>query len=192
VLIVADDSADPSWVAADLIAQAEHDPGSAILVTPALALAERVAAEVEQQLAALERGEAARRSLERYGAAIVCRDLEQACAFANEFATEHLQIITRSDDECLARIESAGAIFVGAHTPVPLGDYYAGPSHVLPTGGTARFSAPLSCNDFLKVSSLIRYTARDLAADAADVSTFARREGLTAHARAVELRQGKS
>jgi histidinol dehydrogenase len=191
VLIVADDSANPVWVAADLIAQAEHDPGSAILVTPSLALAERVLSEVEQQLAALERGDAARRSLERYGAAIVCRDLEQACALANEFATEHLQIITRSDDECLARIESAGAIFVGAHTPVPLGDYYAGPSHVLPTGGTARFSAPLSCNDFLKVSSLIRYTARDLAADAADVSTFARREGLTAHARAVELRQSK-
>jgi len=191
VLIVADDSANPSWVAADLIAQAEHDPGSAILVTPSHALAERVVIEVEQQLAALERGEAARRCLERYGAAIVCRDLEQACAFANEFATEHLQIITRSDDECLARIESAGAIFVGAHTPVPLGDYYAGPSHVLPTGGTARFSAPLSCNDFLKVSSLIRYTARDLAADAADVATFARREGLTAHARAVELRQSK-
>jgi histidinol dehydrogenase len=191
VLIVADDSANPSWVAADLIAQAEHDPGSAILVTPSLALAERVLSEVEQQLTALERGEAARRSLQRYGAAIVCRDLEQACALANEFATEHLQIITRCDDECLARIESAGAIFVGAHTPVPLGDYYAGPSHVLPTGGTARFSAPLSCNDFLKVSSLIRYTARDLAADAADVSAFARREGLTAHARAVELRQGK-
>jgi len=191
VLIVADDSAKPSWVAADLIAQAEHDPGSAILVTPSLALAERVVEQVEQQLATLERAEAARRSLERYGAAIVTADLEQACVLANEFATEHLQIITRSDEECLARIESAGAIFVGAYTPVPLGDYYAGPSHVLPTGGTARFSAPLSCNDFLKVSSVIRYGASDLAADAADVSTFARREGLTAHARAVELRQAK-
>ncbi len=191
VLIVADDSADPSWVAADLIAQAEHDPGSAILVTPSAALAERTVQLVEEQLAQLERGEAARRSLERYGAVIVTRDLEQACALANEFATEHLQIITRDDDACLARIESAGAIFVGAHTPVPLGDYYAGPSHVLPTGGTARFSAPLSCNDFLKVSSVIRYGAADLAADAGDVSTFARREGLTAHARAVELRQSK-
>jgi len=191
VLIVADDSADPSWVAADLIAQAEHDPGSAILVTPSLALAERVLEQVERQLGTLERADAARRSLERYGAAIVCADLEQACAFANEFATEHLQIITRSDEQCLARIESAGAIFVGAYTPVPLGDYYAGPSHVLPTGGTARFSAPLSCNDFLKVSSVIRYGARDLAADAADVAGFARREGLTAHARAVELRQAK-
>ncbi|MEO8179361.1 MAG: histidinol dehydrogenase [Deltaproteobacteria bacterium] len=191
VLIVADDSAKPSWIAADLIAQAEHDPGSAILVTPSLVLAERVVEQVEQQLATLERAAAARRSLERYGAAIVTADLEQACALANEFATEHLQIITRSDEECLARIESAGAIFVGAYTPVPLGDYYAGPSHVLPTGGTARFSAPLSCNDFLKVSSVIRYGASDLAADAADVSTFARHEGLTAHARAVELRQAR-
>jgi histidinol dehydrogenase len=191
VLIVADDSANPSWVAADLIAQAEHDPGSAILVTPSLALAERVLEQVEQQLGTLERADAARRSLERYGAVIVSADLEQACVLANEFATEHLQIITRSDEECLARIESAGAIFVGAYTPVPLGDYYAGPSHVLPTGGTARFSAPLSCNDFLKVSSVIRYGAADLAADAADVATFARREGLTAHARAVELRQAK-
>jgi histidinol dehydrogenase len=178
-------------VAADLIAQAEHDPGSAILVTPSAALAERAVALVEEQLAQLERGDAARRCLERYGAVIISKDLAHACELANEFATEHLQIITREDDACLARIDSAGAIFVGAYTPVPLGDYYAGPSHVLPTGGTARFSAPLSCNDFLKVSSLIRYGAADLAADAADVSTFARREGLTAHARAVELRQSK-
>src|SRR5690606_32538521 len=97
--------------------------------------------------------------------------------------------ITRDDDRCLARIEAAGAIFVGAHTPVPLGDYYAGPSHVLPTGGTARFSAPLSANDFLKVSSLIRYEANDLTADADDVIEFATREGLTAHARAVAIRR---
>jgi histidinol dehydrogenase len=188
VFIIADDSADPRWVAADLLAQAEHDPGSAILATPSLSLAEEVLSEVERQLTTLDRAEAARRSLDRYGAVIVTGDLDRACSLANEFATEHLQIITRRDDYCLERIESAGAIFVGAHTPVPLGDYYAGPSHVLPTGGTARFSAPLSCNDFLKVSSLIRYTAADLAADAPDVASFARREGLTAHARAVEIR----
>lgn len=188
VFIVADDSADARWVAADLLAQAEHDPGSAILATPSLTLAEQVVMEVERQLATLERGDAARRSLERYGAVIVTEGLEQACGLANDFATEHLQIITRCDEYCLERIESAGAIFVGAHTPVPLGDYYAGPSHVLPTGGTARFSAPLSCNDFLKVSSLIRYTAADLEADAQDVMAFARREGFTAHARAVEIR----
>lgn len=191
VFIVADDSAEPRWLAADLLAQAEHDPGSAILATPSRALAEQVLVEVEKQVATLERGAAARRSLERYGAVIVTRDLDDACALANEFATEHLQIITRRDDYCLERIEAAGAIFVGAHTPVPLGDYYAGPSHVLPTGGTARFSGPLSCNDFLKVSSIIRYGASDLEADAADVSAFARREGLTAHARAVDIRREK-
>ena len=188
VFIVADDIADPRWVAADLLAQAEHDPGSAILATPSAHLAERVVAEVELQLGRLERSEAARSSIERYGAAIVTANLAEACDLANQFATEHLQIVTHDDDQCLARIESAGAIFVGAHSPVPLGDYYAGPSHVLPTGGTARFSAPLSANDFLKVSSLIRYGAADLEADAKDVMAFARREGLTAHARAIEIR----
>jgi histidinol dehydrogenase len=191
VFIVADDAADPSWVAADLIAQAEHDPGSAILATPSAKLAESVLREVERELSSLERAGAARRSLERYGAVIVTSDLNAACELANEFATEHLQIITRDDERCLSRIEAAGAIFVGAHTPVPLGDYYAGPSHVLPTGGTARFSAPLSVNDFLKVSSLIRYGASDLEADASDVMEFARREGLTAHARAVGIRTGR-
>lgn len=191
VFIVADDSADPRWLAADLLAQAEHDPGSAILATPSLALAEQVLVEVDKQLASLERGAAARQSLERYGAVILTRDLDDACSLANEFATEHLQIITRRDEYCLERIDAAGAIFVGAHTPVPLGDYYAGPSHVLPTGGTARFSGPLSCNDFLKVSSIIQYGASDLEEDAGDVSAFARREGLTAHARAVEIRRGE-
>jgi histidinol dehydrogenase len=188
VFIVADDSANPRWVAADLIAQAEHDPGSAILATPSSVLAEAVVREVDRELETLERASAARRSLERYGAVIVTPDLDEACALANEFASEHLQIITRDDDRCLERIEAAGAIFVGAHTPVPLGDYYAGPSHVLPTGGTARFSAPLSANDFLKVSSLIRYGASDLEADSVDVMEFARREGLTAHARAIGIR----
>jgi histidinol dehydrogenase len=188
VFIVADDSANPRWVAADLIAQAEHDPGSAVLATPSRELAQAVVREVERELESLERAGAARRSLERYGAVIVTESLDAACELANDFATEHLQIITRDDDRCLARIEAAGAIFVGAHTPVPVGDYYAGPSHVLPTGGTARFSAPLSANDFLKVSSLIRYGAADLAADTADVTEFARREGLTAHARAVAIR----
>jgi histidinol dehydrogenase len=191
VFIVADDVVDPRWLAADLIAQAEHDPGSAILATPSVQLAEAVIREVDRELESLERAGAARRSLERYGAVIVTADLNQACDLANEFATEHLQIITREDDRCLSRIEAAGAIFVGAHTPVPLGDYYAGPSHVLPTGGTARFSAPLSANDFLKVSSLIRYGASDLEADASDVMEFARREGLTAHARAVGIRTGR-
>ena len=191
VFIVADDSADPRWVAADLLAQAEHDPGSAVLATPSEALAHAVIDEVESQLALLERADAARHSLARHGAVIVTKTLEDACRRANDFATEHLQIITRSDERCFERIHNAGAVFLGAHTPVPLGDYFAGPSHVLPTGGTARFLGPLSANDFLKVSSVVRYDAAALAQDTADVVDFAAREGLTAHARAVSIRSPK-
>jgi histidinol dehydrogenase len=188
VFVVADDSANPSWVAADLLAQAEHNPGSAILATPARAFAARVIEEVEAQLGDLARAEVTRPSLERYSAVIVCRDLEHACRLADEFAPEHLQIMTRQNDACVSRIRSAGAIFVGNHTPVPLGDYFAGPSHVLPTGGTARFSGPLSSNDFLRVSSLIEYDEAALREDARDVVHFAGREGLTAHAQAIEVR----
>jgi len=188
VVIVADDSAQPGWVAADLLAQAEHNPGSAVLLTPSAQLAAAVAAEVDAQLAALSRQEVTRPSIERYSAAIVTADLDAACALANEFAAEHLQIMTADDDRCVAAIRHAGAIFVGGHTPVPLGDYYAGPSHVLPTGGTARFFGPLSCNDFLKASSLIGYDATSLSQDADDVVDFASREGLTAHAAAVRKR----
>jgi histidinol dehydrogenase len=188
VFIVADDSANPEWVAADLLAQAEHNPGSAVLATPDRALAARVIEQVEAQLVDLERAAVTRPSLERYSAVIVSRDLAHACRLADEFAPEHLQIMTRHDQDCLERIRSAGAIFLGHHTPVPLGDYFAGPSHVLPTGGTARFSGPLSCNDFLRVSSLISYDASALAGDADDVVHFASREGLTAHARAVAVR----
>jgi len=188
VVIVADDSARAAWVAADLLAQAEHDPGSAVLLTPSRAFASAVAAEVEAQLARLERGEVARAALERYGAAIVCASLDAACELADELATEHLQIMTRDDARCLARIRNAGAIFVGSHTPVPLGDYFAGPSHVLPTGGTAKFFGPLSVNDFLKPSSLIEYDAAAMAEDSAAVQDFAGREGLTAHAAAARVR----
>lgn len=188
VLIVADRTARPDWLAADLIAQAEHDPGSAVLVTPDARLAQDVRAAIESQLSQRSRGAAARACLDAYGAIVVVPDLEAACDVANDFATEHLQIMTADDDATLAKIRNAGAIFVGGYTPVPLGDYYAGPSHVLPTGGTARFFGPLSCNDFLKASSVIRYDAAALAADAADVIGFATREGLTAHAAAVQKR----
>lgn len=188
VLIVADDSANPAWVAADLLAQAEHDPGSALLVTPSRPLAEQVQQQVDAQLAQLERAEAIRAALQRYCAALVVQDLSAACELANEFASEHLQIITRDDASCLQQIRHAGALFVGGHTPVPLGDYFAGPSHVLPTGGTAKFFGPLSCNDFLKASSTLSYDAAGLAADASDVIDFASREGLTAHAGAVRIR----
>lgn len=189
VLIVADDTATAEWVAADMWAQVEHNPGSAVLVTPSEKLAETVKSAVENVPDDLERAGAIRACLEAYSAIIVVSDLDAACAVANDFATEHLQIITADDETVLAKIRNAGAIFLGPYTPAGLGDYYAGPSHVLPTGGTARFFGPLSCNDFLKASSVIRYDAKALAEDADDVIDFAKREGLTAHARAIEVRK---
>jgi histidinol dehydrogenase len=188
VFIVADDAATPSHVAADLMAQAEHDPGSAILATPSSRLAEAVVNELDRQLEKLERSAAIRAALANYSAVIVTADLEEACELANDFATEHLQIMTHDDARCLHRIRHAGAIFIGCNTPVPVGDYYAGPSHVLPTGGTARQFGPLSCNDFLKATSLIAYDHASLEADAAHIQAFATREGLTAHAAAVAAR----
>ena len=189
VLIVADDTARPDWVAVDMWAQVEHNPGSAVLVTPSEALAEAVKTAVENVPDDLVRAGAIRECLDAYGAIIVVPDLEAACEVANDFASEHLQIITADDQAALGRISKAGAIFLGPHAPVPLGDYYAGPSHVLPTGGTARFFGPLSCNDFLKATSVVRYDAAALSEDADDVIDFATREGLTAHARAIEIRR---
>ena len=189
VLIVADDTARAEWVAADMLAQAEHDPGSAVLATPSRALATAVAAALEAQLAKLSRAEALRKAIDEYSAIVVVPDIDAACDVANDFATEHLQIVTKDDDATLAKIRHAGAIFLGPYTPVPLGDYYAGPSHVLPTGGTARFFSALSCNDFRKASSIVRYSAKALAEDAPSVAEFANLEGLTAHARAAEIRQ---
>jgi histidinol dehydrogenase len=188
VVVVADDTANAAWIAADLLAQAEHDPGSAVLATPSLALARAVAAEVEAQLQQLSRADAARSAIERYSAAVVTPTLDAACDLASDIAAEHLQIMTARDAYCVERIRHAGAIFVGSHTPVPLGDYFAGPSHVLPTGGTAKFFGPLSANDFLKASSLIEYDAAALAEDSAGVQDFATREGLTAHAAAARIR----
>ena len=189
VLIVADDSARPDWLAADMLAQAKHDPGSAVLVTTSAKLAQAVAREIERQLPLLSRRSALDKALAEYSAIIVVPDLKAACDVANDFAPEHLQIVVRREREALARIRHAGAIFVGAYSPVPLGDYYAGPSHVLPTGGAARFSSALSANDFLKATSVIQYDEKALAADADDVICFARREGLSAHARAAEIRR---
>lgn len=188
VLILADASANAEWVAADMLAQAEHDPGSAVLVTNSKALAEKVVDAIDGQLAALERREAIAAALAEYSAVIVVPSMDAACEVANDFATEHLQIIARKEKSLLAKVRHAGAIFLGAYSPVPLGDYYAGPSHVLPTGGTARFFGPLSCNDFLKASSVIRYDRGSLTADSGDVQDFAAREGLTAHAAAVKKR----
>jgi len=191
VLIIADETANPAWLAADMLAQAEHAPGSAVLVTTSAAHARAVADELDKQLARVDRADAAADALDKYSAIIVASTLEEACHVANRFAPEHMQIITRDNQAVLANIHNAGAIFLGPHTPVPVGDYYAGPSHVLPTGGTARFFGPLSCNDFLKASSVVEYDEASLAADAADIVDFATREGLTAHANAVRIRQKK-
>jgi len=189
VLIIADETVRGEWVAADMLAQAEHDPGAAILLTPSGKLAQDVAECVERQLPTLERESEITDALEKYSGIIVVRDIDAACQLANEFAPEHLQIMTSDDDAAAERIRNAGAVFLGAYTPVPLGDYYAGPSHVLPTGGTAKFFGALSCNDFLKATSVIRYDGESLATDAPDVADFASREGLTAHARSVEIRK---
>lgn len=189
VLILADETARPAWLAADLLAQAEHNPGSAILVTTSGSLARAVQAEVVDQVAKLSRAQAAAHAIDQYSAIIVAADVDAACNLANRFAPEHMQIITKDNRAVLAKVRHAGAIFLGPHTPVPVGDYYAGPSHVLPTGGTARFFGPLSANDFLKASSVVEYDAASLAADAADIIDFATREGLTAHANAVRVRQ---
>lgn len=188
VLIVADKSAPPGWIAADMLAQAEHNPGSAVLVTTCQQLAQTVQLSIDAQVKTLERSAAIVSALEKYCAIIVVPGLAAACELANEFATEHLQIMTADSSAAVKMIRNAGAIFVGPHTPVPLGDYYAGPSHVLPTGSTAKFFSPLSVNDFIKSSSLIEYDEQSLASDAADVIDFATREGLTAHANAVRIR----
>jgi len=189
VVIVADETAPAEWVAADLLAQAEHNPGSAVLITPSEGLAKDVAKSVPLQLDKLERADAIAPALAAYSAIVISSGLDEACVIANRFAPEHLQLITRDDEGCSRAINNAGAIFMGANTPVPLGDYFAGPSHVLPTGGTARFFGPLSCNDFIKASSTLSYDEASAAEDADDVSDFATREGLSAHASATRIRK---
>ncbi len=203
VLIIADGSADPEHVALDLMSQAEHDPGSAVLVSPDATLLDNVNAALGRWLepgsgetshrSELTRRDAVAQCLKRFGVAIHVQDLQQACACANALAPEHLQLMTADNPACLDQIRHAGALFVGAHTPVALGDYWAGPSHVLPTAGTARFFSPLSVNTFLKATSLIEYSAEALAQDGASIATFAEHEGLTAHALSVDLRiRGKT
>jgi len=188
VLIVADETANPDWVAADLLAQAEHDPGSAILITTDRELAHRVGRHLNRRMRILDRMDALALAVEKYCMAIVVPDLEVAYRVANAFAPEHLQIWVRDEEQALASIRHAGAIFLGPHTPVPVGDYYAGPSHVLPTGSTARFSGPLSCNDFLKATSVVRYGEANLREDGPRIMALAQKEGLTAHAESIKVR----
>ena len=189
VLVIADETSNPAWVAADLLSQAEHDKmASAVLVTDSQALAEAVAQKVEEQLRALEREEIARASIERNGKIIVARSLTEAVAVANRIAPEHLELSVDNPFDYLGQIEHAGSIFLGRYNPEPMGDYFAGPNHTLPTMGTARFYSPLSVDDFIKKSQFSYYTREALRQDYQKVSRFAMEEGLTAHARAVNIR----
>ena len=188
VIVLADETADPAFVASDLISQAEHSPGSGVLITWHRPLVDAVRAELDRQLASLSRGDLARQSLEEYGALIVARDAEEAARLTDRLSTEHLHISTADPESLLRRVTNAGAIFLGHHTPVAVGDYVAGPSHVLPTGGTARFANGLCANDFLKRSSVIAYDEPALRAAAADVRLMADKEGLTAHRASVDVR----
>lgn len=188
VVVIADESANPAYVASDLISQAEHSPGSGVLITWQPELVDAVRNELDRQLAALPRGDLALASLNEYGALIQVRDASQAAELTDLLAPEHLHISTKHPEELLERIQNAGAIFLGHDTPVAVGDYFAGPSHVLPTGGTARFANGLCANDFLKRSSVI-YFNRDALEDAADdIRRMAEIEGLMAHAASVDIR----
>lgn len=187
--ILADDSARAEEIAADLLSQAEHDPRAcAILVTTSRTLAEDVQNEVYKQLSQLPRKEIATASIENFGAIYVAKDLEEAIGAINQLAPEHLEIVTENAIELLGKIRHAGAIFLGRYSSEPVGDYFAGPNHVLPTNGTARFSSPLSVEDFQKKSSIIFYSEKAMNDNGAKIAEFARLEGLEAHARAVETR----
>lgn len=188
VVVIADETAQARFVASDLISQAEHSPGASVLVTWVPELIERVAAAVDEQLARLERGHLARASLEQFGALIRVRDEDEAVAITNAVAPEHLHISTADPRRLAERLTNAGAIFLGHHTPVAVGDYAAGPSHVLPTGGTARWASGLSANDFLKRSSMIEVDRQGLETLAPLIRTLADREGLTAHRLSVDIR----
>ncbi|MGX1402066.1 histidinol dehydrogenase [Bradyrhizobium japonicum] len=189
IAILADNTARADEVAADLLSQAEHDPRAcSVLVTPSEQLAEQVAVEVEKQLATLPRREIAAQSIADYGSIYITANMEEAVATVNQLAPEHLEIQCENAIGLLGTIRHAGAIFIGRYSSEPVGDYFAGPNHVLPTNGTARFSSPLNVDDFQKKSSVIIYSEAALKANASKIAAFARNEGLEAHARAVEIR----
>ena len=192
ILIVADETADPVYTAADMLSQAEHDPlACSIVITDSAALAEKVAAEVPRQLAQLPRKEIAQASIERNGLIVVAEDLMQAMRFANVSAPEHMELLTREPFQLLPYVRHAGAVFLGAYSPEPLGDYFAGPDHILPTGGTARFYSCLNVETFMKRTSIISYTQPALNAVSDDIIRLAETEGLQAHAQAIRYRQLK-
>ena len=189
ILIIADKSANPKFLAADLMSQAEHDRlASAILLTDCEELAKETETELEKQMTALSRKDIIRSSVDNFGAVIVCSDMSQAIEFANELAPEHLEVCCENPMEYVGKLDNAGSVFLGNYSPEPLGDYFAGPNHVLPTSGTARFFSPLSVDSFVKKSSFIYYTEDALRKDAEDVVRFAETEGLTAHANSIKVR----
>jgi histidinol dehydrogenase len=188
IVVIADATSRPDFVAADLIAQAEHAPGASILITWSELTLAATAAELERQTAHLERGDLARQSLEQFGALILVESAHQAAALADEIAPEHLHLAIDNAEELVPQIRHAGAVFVGPYSPVAVGDYAAGPSHVLPTGGTARFASGLSARDFLRTGSIIHFSPEGLAALAGDVRTMADKEGLTAHRASIDVR----
>jgi len=193
VLVIADESADPRHIAADLVAQAEHDEdATAWLVTTSATLANSVERELQKQLAASPRRAIAAESLARQGVCVLVPDVATAVEVANARAPEHLELLVREPRSWLERIRHAGAVFLGSHSPEPVGDYLAGPSHVLPTGGTARFASPLGVYDFVKRSSVIEYSPERLELDAKDIIALAEAEGLPGHAQAVRVRMGEA
>ena len=189
ILIVADSTANPKFLAADLMSQAEHDKlASSILLTDSAEIAEKTKLELEKQMETLSRKEIINSSINDFGAIIVCSNMNQAVEFANELAPEHLEVCCQNPMEYIGKLDNAGSVFLGNYSPEPLGDYFAGPNHVLPTSGTARFFSPLSVDSFIKKSSFIYYTKEALRADAEDVIRFADTEGLTAHANSIKVR----
>ena len=189
ILVIADETANPRYVAADLLSQAEHDElASAILVTTSEALADAVSEEVDGFVEVLSRKSILEKSLENYGYILIAEDLNQAVDIANEIASEHLEIVTKNPFEVMTQIKNAGAIFLGEYSSEPLGDYFAGPNHVLPTNGTAKFFSPLSVDDFIKKSSIIYYSRQALEPVKDDIIKFAESESLTAHANSIRVR----
>ena len=189
ILIVADKTSNPKFIAADLLSQAEHDKmASAVLITDSKELAKSVSEELEKQIPELERSEIARASIDNNGKIIVCKNLEEGIEIANEIAPEHLELCVDNPFECLDLIKNAGSVFLGKFCPEALGDYFAGPNHTLPTSGTAKFSSPLSVDDFVKKTQYIYYTEDALKKVGNDVAYFAKKEGLTAHAKSAVIR----
>ena len=189
ILVMADSTANPKFLAADLMSQAEHDVlASSILLTTDQTIAEATLQELKRQMETLSRKEIIEQSLTNYGAMIVCRNVDEMVALANELAPEHLEVMLENPMSYLGRLDNAGSVFLGQYTPEPLGDYYAGPNHVLPTSGTARFFSPLGVDSFIKKSSYIYYTEDALCKAKEDIVCIAEREQLTAHANSIKVR----